>query len=70
MSHPNSNMAGIGAKDDLNFEDLSYEIFVKNATSFCPTPKRMSEDKLKRLILIVLTEKVSQNTQHRLDFLI
>ena len=34
MSHPNSNMEGTGAKDDLNSGDLSYDILVKNVTAF------------------------------------
>ena len=36
-------------------------IYVKNVTNFCPRPKSVSEVKVKRFGLILLTDKISNN---------
>jgi hypothetical protein len=36
MSHPSRNMKDIGAEGDLNSEDHSYDVLVKNVVAFCP----------------------------------
>jgi hypothetical protein len=53
-------MEDIGAEGNLNSEDYSYDILVKNVAAFCPCLKSLPEAKLKRLKLIAMTKKVSE----------
>ena len=48
--------------------DHSYHILVKNMAAFCPCLKSLPESKVKRFILVALTNEVSQKPSR--DFLL
>ena len=78
MNYPSRNMKDSVTVSDLNYADLAQEvseknfsmwcrdyfcgILVENVAVFCPCLKSLPEAKVKRVILIALTQEISKKS--------